>query len=246
MRAINDCLRLISGYALQGELIDAPVRVLNWTKKAYAQLVTMPWVLWGKVVSTKELKNFKGSSEGSLAVALKAHLAAWVYHRDKNAELKFEKNKHDFAADPDDPHVLQRIDLHVDGLGRFEIESMSGSGPMETFYQRKIFARIQASAGENFWLLVPNETILWAGPFLADLAHHMGDEGSVILPSADGQVLKIEKRPLMAQSIEVFDPTPTSRSDSIDTEREEHGDHPERHGRLQRCTKADRRTDHLD
>lgn len=218
MRAINDCLYVISGNAPNPGLKDSPLRVLNWARKAYNQLMARPQVLWGEAISSKKIKNFKGSNEGSTALALKAHVAAWACKRDNNAEFRFEVNSYDFAVGPEEERILQRFDLFVNGLGQFEFESMSGSGPMESFYHRKIFSRIQATPGKPFWLVVPNAAVLWAGPFLADLAFRTAEKGRVVMPSADGQLLSIERRQLVAPSVETFDPTPISKSETPDSE----------------------------
>ena len=66
----------------------------------------------------------------------------------------------------------RRIDLHVEGMGDFEVESIRGSGPIESFYHKKIFSRVNKET--RFSLIVPAEAILWAGPYLSDLAHHLG------------------------------------------------------------------------
>jgi hypothetical protein len=72
---------------------------------------------------------------------------------------------------------------------------MAGSGPMEAFYHQKVFARLKRD-GIHSWLVVPNEAVLWAGPYLADLAYHLGSGGSVLIPSAGGAYLKLQGRPL--------------------------------------------------
>src|SRR5262249_42123409 len=64
-----------------------------------------------------------------------------------------------------------------------------------------------------FWLCVPNETVLWAGPFLADLAFHLGDEGRIVLPSADGGLMQIEPRELPRLGVEEFDQRSRGRGD---------------------------------
>ena len=217
IKAINNCLRIVSGNALEPDVTETPLRVLNWARKSYTQLLTRAVASWGNVVSSKELKNFKGSNESVTALALKAHVASWVRGLEVDADLCFEESDDDYGADPEGPVIRQRIDLQVNGLGHFEIESLNGSGPMESFYQRKIFSRIQAAPTKPFWLVVPNDALLWAGPYLADLASHMGEEGHVILPAADGKVIEVEGKPLAAQTIDEFDPTPRSRNDIKDS-----------------------------
>jgi SpoVK/Ycf46/Vps4 family AAA+-type ATPase len=50
---------------------------------------------------------------------------------------------------------------------------------------------------------VPNEAVLWAGPYLADLAYHLSSGGSVLIPSTGGAYLKLQGRPLNRLEIEV-------------------------------------------
>src|SRR5262249_14051252 len=72
---------------------------------------------------------------------------------------------------------------------------MRGSGPMELFYHRKIFSRIRNAT--PFHLIVPSEAILWAGPYLSDLACHLEDkDGHVMVPEMDGSFLEISGKPL--------------------------------------------------
>src|SRR5262249_14451746 len=82
---------------------------------------------------------------------------------------------------------------------------------MESFYHRKVFARTTADPVNPFWLCVPNEAVLWAGPFLADLAHHLGDKGRVNMPSVDGRVLQVDGRGLVNLGLEEIDHKPASR-----------------------------------
>ena len=141
IKVINNCLRIVSGNALEPDATETPLRVLNWARKSYTQLLTRAVASWGNVVSSKELKSFKGSNESVTALALKAHVASWVRGLEGDADLCFEESDDDYGADPEGPVIRQRIDLQVNGLGHFEIESLNGSGPMESFYQRKIFCR---------------------------------------------------------------------------------------------------------
>jgi hypothetical protein len=97
---------------------------------------------------------------------------------------------------------VQRIDLLVEGQDRFEVETMVGSGPMETFYHQKVFTRV-AEDRAPLWLVVPNDSVLWAGPYLGDLAHHLGASGSVLIPGLGAAYLKVHGRPLGAQDIDL-------------------------------------------
>ena len=207
IRSINQCLSLAAGVA-PGDMDDqSPLSVLNWAKAAYAQLMTNPIVTWGDVLSSNDVPNFKGSNEGSTTLTLKAHLASWVKRTDGNNTLRFEdlgEEEDESLEDTDDdecPGATRRIDLYVRGIGHFEVESMRGSGPMEAFYHKKIFSRLEKDT--PFWLIVPSESILWAGPYLSDLAYHLGERnGCVMVPSTDGSFLGIDGKRLNRSPIE--------------------------------------------
>ena len=179
IRSINDCILAVAGTTPEATENQSPLYVLNWAKTAHAQLMARAVTRWGAVVTSTNVPHFKGSNESSTALALKAHLASWVNKTDSDAVMEFE-----YAADEDDqdvdetaeewePPKRRRIDLHVKGIGCFEVESMRGSGPMESFYHRKIFSRVKKDI--RFFLIVPGEAILWAGPYLSDLAHHLSE-----------------------------------------------------------------------
>ena len=187
--------------------------MLNWAKTSYAQLLTNAVVKWGGVVASTQIRSFKGSNESSTALALKAHLATWVRRTNGDGILEFE-----YSEDEDDEAVdetsdvpirpQRRIDLHVEGMGDFEVESMRCSGPMESFYHKKTFSRVRS--GTPFRLIVPNEAILWAGPYLSDLAHHLREKnGYVMVPSTDGSFLEIASKPLTPVPIEPLLPEET-------------------------------------
>jgi hypothetical protein len=208
VKIINNCLRIVSGCALMVDAVDSPLKILNWARKAYSQLVTMPAGTWGHITSSKEVTNFKGSNEGAATLALKAHVSRWILELDPGAELRFEKCSNAYGPDPYAPRIHQRVDLCVKDLGQFEIESMVGSGPMELFYQRKIFSRAGCDGTEPFWLVVPNYALLWAGPYLADIAYHLGEKGHVILPASNGKVIGIAGKELSRVEVERPPPPP--------------------------------------
>jgi hypothetical protein len=218
LKAINNCLRIASGHPTTTEPGDLPLRVLLWARRNHAQLMSKAVTSWGPLVASKGIRSFKGSNEGATTLSLKAHVACWIREIDRGAELRFEevKDDHEGDDDPGMPDIRQRADLAVEGHGLFEIESMIGSGPMESFYQRKVFARIKGDSGTPFWLCVPNETILWAGPFLADLALHLADGGRVVLPSADGTLLQVEAKELATSGLEELDAKPANRGETPD------------------------------
>jgi hypothetical protein len=216
IQSINQCLLLAAGTAPRDEADLSPLSMLNWARTAYTQLMTRPITEWGGVVTSNDIPRFKGSNESSTTLALKAHLAGWVKRTRDDAVLAFEfsENEDDEAVDetigaPVFPKA-RRIDLFVKGLGCFEVESMRGSGPMESFYHRKIFSRVKKDA--SFFLIVPTDAILWAGPYLSDLAYHLSEKnGRVLVPSVDSAFLEIVGKPLVAHPIER--PHPLERVD---------------------------------
>ena len=183
IQSINQCLSLAAGMAPGTVTQASPLSTLNWAKTSYAQLMTNAVLEWGGVVSSTQILRFKGSNESSTALALKAHLASWVRRTNGDGELEFEYSddeEDEVVDEASDVSILRkgrRIDLHVEGMGDFEVESMRGSGPMESFYHKKIFSRVKK--GTRFWLIVPNEAILWAGPHLSDLAHRLGEKNGL-------------------------------------------------------------------
>ncbi len=201
MRSICACLSLVGGLAPTGGDVTTPLGMLTWARVAHRQLAAMPIARFGEVLSTKRIERFKGSNECAATLALKAHLAHWIASILPAAELNFEcadsdEKDEDAELNLEARPIRRRVDLSDEGLGEFEVESLLGSGPMESFYHKKIFSRQRAGRANRFWLVVPNDALLWAGPHLGDLAHHLGDGGHVIVPSLDGGFLEIAGRPL--------------------------------------------------
>jgi SpoVK/Ycf46/Vps4 family AAA+-type ATPase len=73
---------------------------------------------------------------------------------------------------------------------------------MECFYHQKVFSPL-VKTNSFLWLVVPNEAILWAGPYLADLAHHLGSRGRVVVPGSGEAYFEIQGRALQATSINI-------------------------------------------
>jgi hypothetical protein len=199
--SINRCLALAAGMAPGKAMEQSPLSMLSWAKTSHGQLMAKPVAAWGEVVSSNQIRCFKGSNECSTSLALKAHLVSWVRKIDPGRRLEFEcfqdedGEENDEAIDEPNAQSRRRIDLRVEGIGHFEFESMRGSGPAELFYQKKVFSRVKA--GVPFHLVVPNEAVLWAGTYLSDLAYHLaGKDGHVMVPSADGSFLEIAGDPL--------------------------------------------------
>jgi ATPase family associated with various cellular activities (AAA) len=206
IQSINNCLSLVAGMATGTSIQKSPLTTLNWAKTANAQLMANATVGWGRVLSSTLIPSFKGSNECAATLALKAHLAAWIkrVHGDDAFQFECTDEDEDEACDDEDESTLppkrKRIDLRVEGMGDFEVESMIGSGPMESFYHKKTVGRVRS--GKPFWLIVPNSAFLWAGPYLSDLALHLGAENGVFVPSADGSLVRIAAKPLPYTSVE--------------------------------------------
>jgi AAA+ superfamily predicted ATPase len=225
IQSIKQCLALVAGFVPGAESRQSPLVVLNWSTTAYAQLMCNALVNWGKVVSSAEVPKFKGSNETSTSLALKARLADWVRRTNGSATLEFEHSQTDEGdedvgeeTDTRSAHRTnaRRIDLHVEGMGDFEVESMRGSGPMESFYHKKTLSR--ARSGNPFRLIVPNTAILWAGPYLSDLAYHLrAKNGLVIIPSAGGAFLELAGKPLEAVATEPMPSEATREPADSDT-----------------------------
>ena len=204
IRSINECLALVAGVEPAAVSAQSPLAVLNWAAAAYARLMSSALEGWGEIVLSTKIPRFKGSNECSTTLAMKALLGSWVKRVDSTAVLNFEHSEAD-EGDEDEGEdceapdsrgrARRRIDLHVPGMGDFEVESMRGSGPMESFYHAKTLSRVRN--GTPFRLIVPNTAILWAGPYLSDLAHHLTQKGGhVMVPSATNSFLEFVGKPL--------------------------------------------------
>jgi SpoVK/Ycf46/Vps4 family AAA+-type ATPase len=86
---------------------------------------------------------------------------------------------------------------------------------MESFYHQKVFSRLR-SKESYLWLVVPNEAILWAGPYLADLAHHLGSRGRVVVPGSGEAYLEIQGHALQPNSINIDFPVDDIASNVIE------------------------------
>ncbi|HQZ67531.1 MAG TPA: ATP-binding protein [Planctomycetaceae bacterium] len=220
--ALVECLLLASGIKREQRGRLCPLKTLIWARSANPQILSRSASAMGAFFSSEKASKFKGSNESGKALALKADVARWIRQTDPNAKLNFESTLQTKASGAE-----MRIDLHVEGHGQFEIETMNGSGPIEAFYHQKVFSRLSGQ-DESFRLVVPNDAVLWAGLYLADIAHHLGNRGKVLIPSADGTYLEIEARALLHQScLEIpwdelrptTDPTGSTSSESaVDTQ----------------------------
>ncbi|HVG57969.1 MAG TPA: AAA family ATPase, partial [Hyalangium sp.] len=198
----------------------SPLKLLLWSREASAQVMAQATAQVGEILAGDEFPRLRGSNEGASALALKAHLAHWVKHSNPHAHLQFEKRQ--VEGFDEDGHTARsmRVDLVVDERNLYEVETLVGSGPVEAFYHQKVFSRLKE--GTVFNLVVPADALLWAGPFLADIAHHLGARGRVLLPAAGGVYAQIAPRALSASDAEVRMPESVARVDV----RLEHGEKP--------------------
>ncbi|NRD44237.1 AAA family ATPase [Corallococcus exiguus] len=192
----------------------SPLKLVLWSREACAHGSAQAMNSWGETLKRAPFSRFKGGNESATALSLKARLAQWVGLRSPDAELEFEHRREEVLDEDGTTQEVTRTDLHVEELGSFEVETLLGSGPMEAFYHRKIFSR--RKAGESFSLVVPSEALLWAGPFLADIAHHLGEDGAVLVPVAGTAFAKLEPRPLTESASEVKDPEEARRESTIE------------------------------
>ncbi|NTX34810.1 ATP-binding protein [Myxococcus sp. CA033] len=190
----------------------SPLKLVLWSREASAQGAAQAMNSWGDLLTRTPLSRFKGSNESSTSLSLKARLAQWLLVRNPEASLQFEQHRTEVLDDEGDEQEVIRTDLHVEGQGTFEVETLVGSGPMESFYHRKIFSRRKPD--EPFSLVVPGEALLWAGPFLADIAHHLGEGGAVLVPVAGAAFASLEARALVENASEVKDPEEAARRES--------------------------------
>jgi energy-coupling factor transporter ATP-binding protein EcfA2 len=164
---------------------QSPLDVLLWAKAAHELLLSQGTVVAGEFLaglSSQAKSRLKGSNESSTSLALKARLAHWLRKRDPAIELAFEVRQE--PSSEVEGEKIMRADLDAGALGVFEIESMSASGPLEAFLHQKVFSRVQKNRLLN--VLVPNDALLWAGPFLSDAAHHLGASGQILISHANG------------------------------------------------------------
>ncbi|RKH46676.1 ATP-binding protein [Corallococcus sicarius] len=190
----------------------SPLKLVLWSREASAQGAAQALNSWGDILTRTPLSRFKGSNESSTTLSLKARLAQWILSRNPQASLQFEHHRTEVLDDEGSTQEVTRTDLHVEEMGTFEVETLVGSGPMESFYHRKIFSRRKPD--EPFSLVVPSETLLWAGPFLADIAHHLGEGGAVLVPVAGAAFASLESRSLEENASEVKDPEEEARRES--------------------------------
>lgn len=193
----------------------SPLHLLVWARETGKQIEAGMSAGVAEFVASgrgERFERFRGSNEGGTALALKALTAAWIRRNNSSAALRFEERGDKVFDEDSGEKDARRVDLYAKGLGIFEIETMVGSGPIESFCARKVFGRAK-DAQEKFHLVVPGEALLWAGPYLADIAKRLGERGRVMVPVAEDAgeetlfgLVALEGRQLDASSIEIEDP----------------------------------------
>ncbi|MFY1827553.1 AAA family ATPase [Myxococcus fulvus] len=185
----------------------SPLRLVVWARESSEQLLARGSTYVGEIFSRKGPSKLRGSTEGETALALKSLLAHWLIDQDSEVKLEFE------VSNGRGSEGERRIDLVVEDQGDFEVESMRGSGPMEHFIHQKVLARRR---DKPFTLVVPNEALLWAGPFLADIAFQLKDkEGRVLLPGAEQVWMQLEGVSLAESAPDVESPEAVATEDFV-------------------------------
>src|SRR6266850_4413090 len=110
VRALLKCLLLIAGSPSEVKQNLSPLKTLLWSKQACMQILVGASTNFGEILASGELSKFKGSNEGSTALALKAHLARWIKRMDKNAALRFEENQVQRVDEWGNVFEMNRID----------------------------------------------------------------------------------------------------------------------------------------
>ncbi|MEO2036763.1 MAG: ATP-binding protein [Planctomycetaceae bacterium] len=200
--AILKYLFAIAGSRFESSRRISPLKTLRWSKEASSQILARASTTLGSFLSGEATRKFKGSNESATALALKADLARWIKQTHPDASLKFEDSEQVQVDEEGNEIPVNRVDLFVEGIGQFEVETMFGSGPIEAFYHQKVFSRL-TTKDSYLWLVVPNEAILWAGPYLADVAHHLASRGRVAVPGSGDAYFEIQGRALQASSIDI-------------------------------------------
>lgn len=222
LRSLIELLFAVGGSPGRLEIADvrkiSPLDLLAWARNAAPKLLAAAAIDFGELVSSGKLDKFRGSNECSTALALKALAATSKWRGMRNDVVSFEEKKDTEVTEDMQVTNAKRVDLMVKGIGIFEVETLRGSGPIEDFYHRKVFSRLSLTSGEgNFHLVVPSEAILWAGPYLADIAHLLGSRGRVLIPAAnatndtkDGEtelsLVRLKPSRLERASVSVEDP----------------------------------------
>ena len=182
------------------ELVQlSPLRLLVWAREAADQLLTRGSARISAFLASGDATRLRGSNETGTALALKAHVAHWARLVRPAADVQFEVKELEDQENWEGNSIVSRIDIVLDGDERFEIETLYGSGPMEGFCHRKVFSRVKAKG--RLSVVVPNDALLWAGPFLADIAHCLGNRGRVLVPADDGGFLVLGGAALAPQDV---------------------------------------------
>ncbi|HUY31220.1 MAG TPA: AAA family ATPase [Pirellulales bacterium] len=198
VKSILECLFLLGGQPKGADSDISPITTLLWSKDAYPHLLARSAGNLGRLLSSEGPSKFKGSNESGTALAIKSQLAHWIKATQPDSKVAFEEISVEELDEYGDVKKVSRTDV-VNGRDRYEVETLLGSGPMEAFYAQKVFARLKRKNDDTFNLVVPSEAVLWAGPYLADLAHHLGSRGHVLAPGAGDTFLQFRPKALCEQ-----------------------------------------------
>lgn len=181
----------------------SPLLLVLWAKEAHEQLLGQESSGVGKMLEGGNHEKFRGSNESALAVSLKAHIASWAAAQASQAKVSFEVVEEEYLDLHGSDVVHRRTDVVVEGRGRFEVESLLGSGPIEVFLHQKVFSRI---GDLPLMLVLPNDALLWVAPWLLDAAHRLGNRGQLLCPAASSSLVAIEGQPFPADVSPIDDP----------------------------------------
>jgi AAA+ superfamily predicted ATPase len=217
LSALLEFLHAVGGAPGRLEKTDiaklSPLNLLVWARTSASALLAASAIDFGELIMSQKPRRFRGSNEGSTALALKALVASSRRSGLRSGALSFEDQQDAVGEDAPKAGGARRVDLSI-GTGVFEIETLRGSGPIEDFYHRKVFSRLDLAAGRRFHLVVPNDALVWAGPYLADIAHLLNDRGQVLVPAFEAtkdadtelRLARLLPAPLERTSISVEDP----------------------------------------
>lgn len=165
--------------AAEHAFTGSPLKLLLWARRGQRQILASAAAAVRELGLLEASEKLRGGNELSLALALKVITGAWVARLHPKSKLSFEQR-----GEGDDGH--RRYDLVAKGVGTFEIETMLQSGPHEHFQHHKVIGRLGTKAGApTFHLVVPSDAVIWAGPYLADIAHRLVDHGHVMIPHVE-------------------------------------------------------------
>lgn len=203
--ALLRLLRVVGGRIDEPSPSANPLKVLLWAADSCRQLTAATTAAIPNVLNAKQHVTFRGSNETSTALSLKIAIAAWLQSAHPGTAFSFERRS-------DDDEQLQRFDVVASNVGVFEAETLLGSGPLEAFLQQKVLSRQVGK--QPLHVVVPNDALLWAGPFLAEISFRLSGRGGLMVPCMlqrqDGtpvpSLMQLDGAELSAFPLELPDP----------------------------------------